>query len=204
MAKTLENTKHYENERRAAIKAGFVSLIGHGIGLPARGIKQCLEYSDEPVKLEDWINDNDVQVRLAGILPWQAGNNELHLTFDIKINKGEPFRFHCSAVDTAAWLGEPSPLLRPRVIADIAAAKSKARFGMAKAQDDIIAALLYSVLCCVRSDINTPISFKEFCDDFGGDIDSIKSKAQWEACLTQRAILEASGIAVDAGEYFPG
>lgn len=38
----------------------------------------------------------------------------------------------------------------------------------------------YDVLACVSSDVHTPETFKEFCDEFGYDTDSIKAKQTFE------------------------
>lgn len=38
----------------------------------------------------------------------------------------------------------------------------------------------YDVLACISGDVHTPETFKEFCDEFGYDTDSIKAKQTFE------------------------
>ncbi len=41
----------------------------------------------------------------------------------------------------------------------------------------------YDVLACISSDTHCPDSFKEFCSDYGYDLDSIKTKQLHRRCL---------------------
>ena len=40
----------------------------------------------------------------------------------------------------------------------------------------------YDVLACISGDTNTPDTFKEFCDEYGYDSDSIRAEAMWKRC----------------------
>ncbi len=72
-----------------------------------------------------------------------------------------------------------------------------------KSRRETVKGLLYSVLCSVAVDINCPISFNSFCDEYGYYNDSIKSKETFDRCLAQRALLEDSRVSQDVCEFMP-
>lgn len=54
-----------------------------------------------------------------------------------------------------------------------------------KGKQRVIDELEYSILACCRSEFYVPISFTDFCGEFGYSDDSIKAKETWEGCLEQ-------------------
>lgn len=41
----------------------------------------------------------------------------------------------------------------------------------------------YSVLACISSDVYVPNKFKDFCDEYGYEEDSIKAMQTWQRCI---------------------
>ena len=136
-------------------------------------IKQCLEYSDNPEQLKQWLESEStvIQGAIYGIehvrKDWQG-----MLKTVVNVN-GYFFDFWLSRNDAADSEGKP-------------------RYGERFAPRDLDAAIrrravwdefLYSVLCCVSMEYHCPDSFREFCSEYGYDEDSRKAFKLFNKCL---------------------
>lgn len=159
-----------------------------------QSIKKCLEYSDEPEKLRDLINNLDVSVKFTGIKKHFQDDKEERLTGNFQINKKNgyiiDFDFGFSSNDTEIFT-----VLSKAISFNLAfpvlyhGTKHKTagslRDHATKDKKEFFEGLLYDALCCCNSNYYCDLSFDDFCNKFGYDADSIKHKQLWETCLKQ-------------------
>ncbi len=67
---------------------------------------------------------------------------------------------------------------------------------------EILSSMLYSILCCVRSEFFIPPIFEDFCSDFGYDPDSRKAFSAWQNCLKISQKFQSVFTAKEI-EFFP-
>ena len=169
---TLEkiNSETMNNEKYQETQKNLYLLKADG----ARSQRpQVLEYSDEPKKMGDLLDQVSVWAEYLGRKKFgdEPNAKPVH-TFKITLNRDEriiDFDFHCSIADTYE-IGPRGGIYDER--------PPRPFRGCLKD-------LLYSALACVRSEYYCPLTFKEFADEFGYDSDSIKAKSLWERCLEQ-------------------
>jgi hypothetical protein len=153
-------------------------------------IKQCLEYSEKPeeltrllselsitseyIKLSKYFED-DSDKRMVLLITIKRNNREISFEFGMSINESMLF-------DPEQYRFKERVTAIEKMIIDH-------KMNLPKIRKEIFNNLLYSVLCCVRSDYFIPISFKDFCSEFGYD-DSIKAKNIWKRCLEQSSKLQ--------------
>ena len=124
-----------------------------------------LEYSEYPEKLQKWLDsyNTNLSITIVGTIPSPFSEGHRSLLHTVVLN-GYSFPFygsHNDAIDhkkRKEWHAKKPPTL-------------------AKANT------LYNVLCSIRGEYYIPEFFDEFCDEFGYDVDSIKSQDTHRDCL---------------------
>lgn len=133
-------------------------------------IAKALEYSDAPEVLEGLLKTRlDIKwVRVGAIpSPW-AGDEKLKaLLYTVTLN-GYSFPFYGSHVD-AETVRDAAP--------GHGSYEFKSLRKRAKAMNDLRDGVLYSLLCCIRSDYT--LGFDDM-EDLGMDPDSINDVAKWK------------------------
>jgi len=149
---------------------------------------QVLEYSDEPEKMGELLDQVSVWAEYIGLkkVGDEPKRKPVH-TFEITLSRdgrSVAFNYHCSIAQTYELDKRGNPQqLKP---------------GFLRCLED----LLYSALACVRGEYHCPLTFKEFAEEFGYDGDSIKAKALWERCLEQSDKLQRIFTETEAN-YLP-
>ena len=128
-------------------------------------IAQCCGYSDSPETLKSLIARLDISVGAHTVIPspWNRGIKEMKALHMMVTTNGYSFAYHGSHVDAEAMGSSPVVLgaqLRERK----------------RARDAFRNNLLYSILCCVKSDLCV---LDESPEDLGYNSDSIVDMAKW-------------------------
>lgn len=130
----------------------------------------CLGYTDDPDGLKKLMEEVEVYYRWDGVRKHFPDDNAVRQCLEIKVKRGSAeilFPFGMSIRET-----------------EILTVREKY-----KEREAVKAGMLYSLLCCMRSEGYRPGSFQEFCGEMGYDTDSRKAVAMWEACHEQAAKL---------------
>ena len=136
-------------------------------------IKNCLEYSEEPTQLKDWLESEStvIQAEIHGVEHVKKDWTGM-LKAVVNIN-GYFFDFWLSQNDAADSEGKPR--YGERIELD-AVTKIQRR-------QKVLDGFLYSVLSCVAMDYHCPDTFREFCSEYGYDEDSRKAFKLFNKCL---------------------
>lgn len=157
----------------------------------AKARELCLQYSEQPDRLREWLSNNSVYVSSV-FFASPDWDKKQHATVSVNINGGESFMFYLSIADTAALDGmttNGSELPPGKAIS---------------AQSKVYGGLLYSILCCIACDIGTDISsFECFCAEMGYDTDSRNAEKTFNAVKAQMALLLKSGLNETDCEFLP-
>jgi hypothetical protein len=168
----------------------FVSKYGQGAifdSFNRLSIENCKEYSESPEQLERLINSLNISITITNRYndSFTTGKDKNRI-IKVNINKNNQhieYDFNISIVDTKI-LNTPH---------------NKRKYGE---YSKTITSFLYSILCCCRSDYYCPISFDDFCLEYGYNNDSIKVRDLFLECLDMRAKLERIFTAEEI-EYLP-
>jgi hypothetical protein len=163
-------------------------------------IKNCLEYSEKPEELKALLSDLSINSEYLGLSKRDKEDSYKRMILSITIKRKSraiSFEFWASINSSVKFFldqydfKEIASVLCPykKKYPEIEDAIRKHRFKLSKTRKEIFNGILYSVLSCSRSDYYCPISFKEFCDEFGYNNDSITDKNIWEKCLEQSSKL---------------
>jgi len=125
-----------------------------------KAVELCCEYSDDPETLRKLIERLKIKVGPSTVIP-SPWNDDLKVLRMIVTVEGYTFPYHGSHNDAMAF-HQVQPDWGDRQIA--------------KQRKEFRNGLLYSILCCVGSDLHT---LYEDPEDFGMNSDSIKDMAKW-------------------------
>lgn len=142
------------------------------------GYFDLFQHSDFPRRLKTLLNQIKVYVSVESLKRiYFQDDKEKRTVLNIRIIRAEKeisFLFGCSINDTELFNNLNTRGNEPYILAGIKFIKS----------------LLYTILCCCKSDFYIPIDFDDFCLEFGYNNDSIKAKRVWEECLKQSSKLQ--------------
>lgn len=127
-----------------------------------KALELCKQYSDNPSLLEKVIEKIKITVGAMTVIPspWRHDYKALHMFVTVN---DFTFPFHASHNDAQAMEG-------------ITWQNFKNKEKVIKARKDFKNGLLYSLLCCIKSDLSLMYSEPE---DLGLDSDSISDMAGW-------------------------
>ena len=188
------------------VKLNFTDLLNYQNIKTINSIQQCEEYSEDFKALQETLKDCEFSVRYNGIHKWNASDNETMLINVMIIRKNHNpinFDFHMSFMDTAKINIENAqsyyklymeyfkcifPYARNTYMSNMELMSFRKKLN--KDKRDIKNGLLYSILCCIRSDFYIEDNFNDFCDVFGCDNDSISAMNLHRDCLKQSKLLK--------------
>jgi len=181
-------------------KASELKRVHTGIEyLLDTGESLCLEYSDNPDKLQELMNKLQFKIRIKNPI-FNKENKLFKLPVDVVINKGNQsieFEFFASHNDSMAFLTTDK---YQELTGDKTYWKSKymKRFGRdcfdstygfkleqkrRKARSKFLQDLKYSLLCDISCNLYISPIFDDFCDECGYNNDSRKDFELWQLCL---------------------
>lgn len=148
-------------------------------------IALCKQYSDNPELLEKVIQKLEISVGPSTVIPspWQGKYKALHMLVTVN---GLTFPYHGSHNDAQLFEHKLLPY-------------GKEWRTIAKKRKDFRNGLLYSLLCCIKSDF-----YILYCDpeEMGFNPDSIKDMAKWneikEHARKLSQVLKLSSEEIDA------
>jgi len=152
----------------------------------------ALKYSEKPDELKRILADEKLEIKTeyVGTDFYFDGDNEKRAIIRVYIlrnGKKIDFRFGLSIVDTNILHFDFS---NDRLCARLQNIGCETATDVKNAERKLVADLLYSVLCSVKSEYSCDNTFEDFCCDFGYDTDSRKAFATWQACLEQSRKLQ--------------
>lgn len=145
-------------------------------------IKMVLEYSDEPKKMETLLKTFEVSATLKGFAKMNDDSNET-MKFEIEVRdrkKSITFDFYQS-IFFSEEMNEP---------------RNK------KKKVELHNQFLYDILACMRSDSYIGEDLQDFCNNFGYEIDSLKTINLYSECVKQQKKI-VSMFSYKELEYFP-
>lgn len=160
----------------------------------------ALKYSEKPEELKQLMSEISIEVKEETFRKNETwGDTSPRITLNVVVTRGKrsiDFNFGMSIRDSLilkANQGQSreegtelykvlSPGWKRITIWDAENAWKKVTKTM---KQSILDDILYSILCCIRSEFYCPRSFKSFCGELGYNDDSIKDKALFERCQEQ-------------------
>lgn len=156
-----------------------------------KALELCKEYSDDPEKLMALIDSIEVFVKGDGIRKYFEDDTEKRQCIEVAIKKSTrliSFTFGMSINDTELLTGiARKPRIGKNNYHGNELERLMGRKEYIKKRDQVITQLLYSILCCCRSDFWVEPIFEDFCLNMGYDSDSRKAFDIWQNCLKQQA-----------------
>jgi hypothetical protein len=145
----------------------------------------ALQYSEDTESLKSLMQEVTVNIKTIGDTLYFQDDKKPRHTLSVTIkrnNKQISFKFGMSIYDTEI-------LSKFQINAT-----DNKTFGMSFKYDteelntklkEIKSGMLYSILCCVKTDYSCPSEFKDFCTDYGYDEDSRKAEKTFRECIIQ-------------------
>jgi len=152
-------------------------------------LKKVLEYSENPAALTEILKECEFTVSMNGLRPYFPEETEERCIIEISIKRGPrsirfPFGLSLQDTETLKYIWSPGypPLHYGKLRGKHYDSSMLLLHAIGRYNKEIREGLLYSILASISAEYHIPETFKEFCDEFGYDTDSIKAKRLFEGC----------------------
>lgn len=134
------------------------------------------EYSDDPEKLKEWIEKNDLKIK------YRITGSEKQDAKDSNYNWLKGSNYY--------WLNAEMQIKSARGLIQFIYKFSYINFMEYKDKGKLPENVYYDVLCDCKINYNVPENFDEFCSEFGYNNDSMKDYKLHEECLKHNKLIK--------------